>query len=88
MHRRITPPLVIETPRAIQKLEIFGIGLAAIEIQGRDFKVAPEMAEIVVTGDLRITRRRGLGAVNQETERVVDGEELRVAFDEFFGTRP
>lgn len=88
MHRRVTPPLVIEPSSAIQELEIFGIGLAAIEIQGCDLKVAPEMAEVVITDDLGITCGRGLGAVNKETKWIVGSEELRVAEDEFFGARP
>lgn len=88
MHGRITPPLVIEPPRVIQILKILGISLAAIEIQGRNLKVAPEMAEIVIASDLRITHRGGFSAVNKETKRVVGGEELRIAGDEFFGACP
>lgn len=88
MHGCITPSLIKESTSTIQVLEIFGIRLLAIKVQASNFEVAPEMAEVVVTGNLLIVWASGLGTVDQEVERVVGSEILRVATDEFFGTGP
>lgn len=77
MHRRVAPAFVEEAAGAVQVLKVPCVGLGAPEVEGGDFKVAPEVAGrvavclLVVARAVRGVRHPAHGVVGVEVLCVV-----------------
>jgi len=78
MYYRVSPTLVVEPATCFEVVKELCIRFASPEVHISDFKITPEVAQVV----------RSPAIVREETHRVVLGNVLRILFDKFLHRRP
>lgn len=84
MHRGVTPPLIKESARLIQILKILSIRITSVPIKVANFKIAPEMTQIITN----ILHAQTCVVICNKCERRIRMEVLGVFLKEFLCSRP